>query len=134
MAKLIGPRVMDVQNHSQDYFLLGGENRSFQLNSPTCHTLQTYSITLYRVHLVKKRIELTTLIATRTEYMSSCKFNYHIITAATVDGLSGVMVSNLFFYICEYSPFSISTLLTELDIKSLYITHSLVNDSICCTI
>jgi hypothetical protein len=62
--------------------------------------------------------------------MSSCKFNYHIITAATVDGLSGVMVSNLFFYICEYSPFFISTLLTELYIKSLYITHSLVNDSI----
>ena len=40
-------------------------------------------IMLYRVHLVMKGFELTTLMVIGTDYTSSCKSNYHTITTTT---------------------------------------------------
>jgi hypothetical protein len=36
---------------------------------------------LYRVQLVLAGFELTTLVAIATDYIGSCKSNYHLITA-----------------------------------------------------
>ena len=100
MAKLIEQGLwMCKITHKIIFYLEKKIEISSQIHQPaTSHRL--YSITWYQVHLVKTRIEFTTLIC--------------------------VIVSNLFFYICVYSPFFISTFLTQIYFESLYITHSLV--------
>jgi len=44
---------------------------------------QLNHIMLYRVHLTKARFELTTSLVIGTDYIGSCKSNYHTITAMT---------------------------------------------------
>lgn len=39
---------------------------------------------LYRVHLAMKGFELTTLVVITNESISSCKYNYHTITATNI--------------------------------------------------
>ena len=46
-------------------------------------TDKLYHITLYRVIRAWMALELTTLAVTGTDYISSCKSNYHTITNTT---------------------------------------------------
>jgi hypothetical protein len=47
-------------------------------------TDKLYYIMLYRVHLAWASYELTTLLVIATDYIDSCKSNYHTITTTTV--------------------------------------------------
>jgi len=42
-----------------------------------------YHIMLYRVHLAWGGFELTTLVVIDTDFIGSCKSNYHTITTTT---------------------------------------------------
>jgi hypothetical protein len=55
---------------------------------------------LYRVHLVRVGLELTTLMVINTDYTGSCKFNYHTIT--TISAPLMVFESTSTFTIREY--------------------------------
>ena len=42
-----------------------------------------YHIMLYRVHISKRELELTTLVVISTDYTGSCKSNYYTVMATT---------------------------------------------------
>jgi hypothetical protein len=46
-------------------------------------TDKLYPITLYRIHLPWARFELTTSVVIDTDFIGSCKSNYHTIMATT---------------------------------------------------
>ena len=58
----------------------GGGNQSPQRKPPTD---KLYHIMLYRVYLAMSRFELT-LMVMDTDWIGSCKSNYHMITIMTV--------------------------------------------------
>jgi hypothetical protein len=55
-----------------------GEN-----HRPVASHWQFYHIMLYRVHLAWAGFELATLVVKGTDYIGSCKSNYHPITTTT---------------------------------------------------
>ena len=55
-----------------------GEN-----HQPAISHWQMYHIMLYRVHLAWAEFKLTALVVIVTDYIGSCKCNYHIITTTT---------------------------------------------------
>ena len=51
---------------------------------PYPHVIDTlYQIMLHRIHIAMIGIKLTTLVVICTDYIGSCKFNYHTIATTT---------------------------------------------------
>jgi hypothetical protein len=88
-----GFRVYGVQPYFQQYFsntmavsFIGGGNQSTQRKPPTFHMSLT-NLMLHRVHFVRAEFKLTTLLVIGTDFIGSCKSNYHMITTTTAPGL-----------------------------------------------
>ena len=57
---------------------------------------------LYRVHLIWAGFELTALVVIGTDYIGSCKSNYHTITSTTAPHTNQGQWLVLFFYKNEH--------------------------------
>ena len=64
---------------------IGGGNRSTQKKTQTCRKSLTNFITLCCIEYTLPWVgfKLTTLVVIGTDYIGSCKFNYHTITTTT---------------------------------------------------
>jgi len=81
-----------IQRHFQQYFsyivvvsFIGGGNRSTRRKPPTCHKSLTNFIWECCIGYISPWtwFELTTLVAIGTDFICSCKSNYHTITTTS---------------------------------------------------
>jgi hypothetical protein len=85
-------------------------------------TDKRYHIMLYQVHLAWAGFELTTLVVIGTDYIGSCKFNYHTILTAPFFGF----IIHKLPYTCIGKIPLISLWYTYVPFKGvfLFVTHS----------
>ena len=79
-------------------------------------TYKFYHILLYRVHLAWTVFELTTLVVIGTDYICSCKSNYHTITTTIirVDMFNTIMyIISTHFYFMSFGHNHLMTKTTD---------------------
>ena len=95
--------LFDVKRHFQQYFsyivvvsFISGGNRRIRRKPPTCRkSLASFNIMLSTSPW--SRFELTTSVVIDTDYIGSCKSNYHTITATRAP-LSSINTNACNFY------------------------------------